>query len=232
MSSPEPVVAIVAAAGSGLRLGRSSAGGPGPKALRTLAGIPLVRRSVDQLIAGGVGLCVVVCRREHREAIAASLDGAPAPWLFAEGGRTRQRSVANGLQMLPAGTRVVLVHDAARPLVPAEVVARVIAAVRAGAPVVVPAIGVADSVRILTPAASRVVDRSQLRAVQTPQGFDAELLVQAHRDAHRDDYTDDAAVCEAAGAPVLLVEGSAMAMKITQPLDFAIAETLMAGGFS
>lgn len=226
-SSPEPVVAIVAAAGSGLRLGASTAGGCGPKALRTLRGVPLLRHSVDRLAAGGVGVCIVVCCPQHRATISDSLAGVPVRLLFAAGGSTRQRSVANGLQLLPPGTEVVLVHDAARPLVPAEVVSRVIDAVRGGARAVVPVIAVSDSIRQVTDRSSRPVDRGALRAVQTPQGFDAALLVRAHREAQRDDYTDDAAVCEAVGAGVALVDGSPLAMKITRPIDFAIAEMLM-----
>ncbi len=227
MSSPEPVVAIVAAAGSGLRLGDSTAGGLGPKVLRTLRGVTLLRHSVDRLAAGGVGVCIVVCCPQHRAMISDALAGVPIRLLFAAGGSTRQRSVANGLRLLPPGTEVVLVHDAARPLVPAEVVSRVIGAVRAGAKAVVPVIAVSDSIRVVTGTGSRPVDRAVLRAVQTPQGFDAELLVRAHRAALRDDYTDDAAVCEAAGAEVSLVDGSPLAMKITRPVDFAVAEMIM-----
>lgn len=226
-SSPEPVVAIVAAAGSGVRLGDSTAGGCGPKALRTLRGVALLRHSVDRLVAGGVGVCIVVCRREDHAPIARSLEGAGARLLFADGGPTRQRSVANGLRLLPPGTEVVLVHDAARPLVPAEVVARVIAAIRAGAEAVVPVVPVSDSIRLVAGTGSRPVDRDCLRAVQTPQGFDAHVLVHAHRVAQRDDFTDDAAVCEAVGARVVLVDGSPLAMKITRPVDFAVAEMIM-----
>ncbi|MFT8394864.1 2-C-methyl-D-erythritol 4-phosphate cytidylyltransferase [Propionibacterium sp.] len=225
-STPEPVVAIVAAAGSGVRLGDSSAGGFGPKALRTLAGVSLLRHSVDHLVVGGVGRCIIVCRPEHQDLVRKALRGVPAQIALADGGPSRQESVGEGLKLLPRGTEVVLVHDAARPLVPTQVVARVIDAVRAGAQAVVPVVAVGDSIRQVDGGDSWPVDRATLRAVQTPQGFAADVLVRAHREAAHLGYTDDAAICEAIGAHVELVEGSPLSMKITRPTDFAMAEQL------
>lgn len=220
-TSPEPVVAIVVAAGSGVRLG-----GEVPKALRVLAGRPLIRWSLDALAAGGVAEVVVVVADGLQDTFADALAEATVPFTIVVGGPTRQESVARGITALPPG-QVVLVHDAARPLVPADVVRHVVAAVRAGAPAAIPVVPVSDTVRRVAGAASVVVDRSGLRAVQTPQGFAREVLVTSHAAAAGRDYTDDAAVCEAAGYEVTLVPGSREALKITEPYDLAVAEAIV-----
>jgi 2-C-methyl-D-erythritol 4-phosphate cytidylyltransferase len=221
--STEPVVAIVVAAGSGVRLG-----GEVPKAVRPLAGRPLVSWSVAALAAGGVTEVVVVVGDGMQDVFAEALTDAPIPWRLVVGGATRQESVARGIVALPAG-EIVLVHDAARPLVPAEVVRGVVEAVRSGAPAVIPVVPMSDTIRQVGDAGSVVVDRSGLRGVQTPQGFARDVLVSAHAAAAGSDYTDDAAVCEASGYEVVLVPGSREALKITEPYDLAVAEAIVAG---
>lgn len=220
-TSPEPVVAIVVAAGSGVRLG-----GEVPKAVRELAGRPLVRWSVDALAAGGVTHAVVVVADGLQDMFADALCGTSIPFTVVVGGATRQESVSRGIAALP-DCEVVLVHDAARPLVPAEVVRAVVAAVRSGASAVIPVVPVSDTIRQVSATGSVVVDRSGLRAVQTPQGFAREALVAAHAAAAGGEYTDDAAVCEALGYDVVLVPGSREALKITEPLDLVVAEAIL-----
>jgi 2-C-methyl-D-erythritol 4-phosphate cytidylyltransferase len=222
-TSTEPVVAIVVAAGSGVRLG-----GEVPKAVRPLAGRPLVSWSVAALAAGGVTEVVVVVGDGLQDVFAEALTDAPIPWRLVVGGATRQESVARGIAALPAG-EIVLVHDAARPLVPADVVRGVVEAVRSGAPAVIPVVPMSDTIRQVAGAGSVVVDRSGLRAVQTPQGFARDVLLSAHAAAAGSDYTDDAAVCEASGYEVVLVPGSREALKITEPYDLAVAEAIVAG---
>ena len=219
----EPVVAVVVAAGSGVRLG-----GGVPKALRTIGGISLVRLSVDALARGGVTWAVVVTPPGMGADFDAVLNGVVVPYTLIDGGALRQESVALGLAAVDAECRVVLVHDAARPLVPPEVTARVIAAVRDGAVACVPVTPVVDTIRQVTPGGSRVIDRAGLRAVQTPQGFDRGILVAAHEQlaASGQSVTDDAAAVEALGFPVTLVEGSRESFKITGPLDLQIAEVI------
>ncbi|MFT3876866.1 MAG: 2-C-methyl-D-erythritol 4-phosphate cytidylyltransferase [Propioniciclava sp.] len=250
----QPAVAIVVAAGSGSRLGAGM-----PKALVEVAGVPLVVRSVRQLAAGGVGAVVVVVPADERAAFEAVLASAPIPVTIVAGGAERQHSVANGLAALdslhassPAGMPsprvlpdaaalpdasgdplddlVVLVHDAARAFVPAAVVARVIDAVRSGSSAVVPVIPVSDSIREVHDAGSTVVNRSRLRAIQTPQGFARGVLVEAHA-ALADTgtiVTDDAAAAEYLGHDVTLVEGSRYSFKVTDPFDLLIAEAFAA----
>lgn len=218
---PEPVVAIVVAAGSGVRLG-----GDVPKSLRLLGGRPIVRWSVDALAAGGATQVVVVVGEGLQDTFELALAGTPVPCRIVVGGATRQESVSRGIAALPDGD-IVLVHDAARPLVPHEVVRAVVDAVRLGADAVIPVIAVSDTVRQVLGDASVVVDRSRLRAVQTPQGFSRAALVASHTEAAGAEFTDDAAVCEAAGYEVVLVPGSREALKITEPLDLAVAEAIV-----
>lgn len=165
------------------------------------------------------------------------------------GGRTRQESVARGLDRVfeayrpAASSDCVLIHDAARPLVPGAVIRRVVDALAAGHPAVVPALSVADTIKRVERIADgeagadleRVVethDRTLLRAMQTPQGFHLEAVLRAHRDfAEKGEEEasaapDDAALVEAAGLPVVLVRGSERSMKITRPIDLAIAQLL------
>ncbi len=145
------------------------------------------------------------------------------------GGDTRQSSVARALIALPSDVDVVLVHDAARPLVPVEMVERVAVAVRAGAPAVIPVLKLVDTVKTVD-AEGRVVstpDRSHLRAVQTPQGFTRSVLQQAHANAEVDDVTDDAGLVERQGVEVVTVLGHEEAFKVTRPMDLVLAEAVL-----
>lgn len=225
----EPVVAVVVAAGSGVRMGASA-----PKALLELDGRPLVRWSVEAMAAGGAQHVLIVVAPGLEDLFSTALHGAPVEWGLVAGGRERQDSVRNGLRAIAAdprlrGCRVVLVHDAARPLVPASVVRSVADAVLAGARAVIPVIPVVDTVRQVSAGGSVVVDRARLRAVQTPQGFDRDALLAAHDEAHRLGlpFTDDAGVCEAVGHPVVLVPGSRDAHKVTEPLDLVLAHAIL-----
>jgi 2-C-methyl-D-erythritol 4-phosphate cytidylyltransferase len=154
--------------------------------------------------------------------------------------------VANALAAVPDQFRIVLVHDAARALAPPELVASVADAVRAGHDAVIPVLPVIDTIKEVSSAddarsleAARpgpgviaahvlgTVDRSVLRAVQTPQGFRRELLVAAHAAGAADDATDDAGLVEKLGVRVWCVPGSDHAIKITRPFDLAVAELLL-----
>ncbi|MEO7588607.1 MAG: 2-C-methyl-D-erythritol 4-phosphate cytidylyltransferase [Arachnia sp.] len=215
------------AAGSGSRLGA-----PVPKALVELDGVPLVRRCVDNLAVAGVGFVVVTIPAGCEAEFALALDGADARVTCVVGGSRRQDSVAIGLRALAGlpGESLVLVHDAARPFVPAEAVHRVLQALLDGAVAVVPTLAVVDSIRQSCAGGSTVVDRSALRAVQTPQGFRLGDLARAHDHINRSgiEVTDDAAACEALGLPVVLVDGHRHAFKITEPFDMLLAGAILA----
>lgn len=227
-------VAILTAAGSGTRLGHAL-----PKALVPLAGIPLVVRAAHALASSGVVRRVVVTAPpEALDELRAAVGDGPGLEVV-PGGATRQASVAAALARLAdePGETVVLVHDAARPLVPVRVVRRVVGAVALGRTAVVPVLPVVDTIKRVAGDDGAVVetlDRRELRAVQTPQGFTLDVLRAAHAAAaHRADdealaATDDAGLVEAAGGRVWVVEGHEDAMKITTPRDLAVATALVA----
>lgn len=148
------------------------------------------------------------------------------------GGETRQDSVRRALDSLPTDIDVVLVHDAARPLAPAELADAVVRAVHGGAEAVVPAVTVADTVKEVDVAGRvvRTVDRGTLRAAQTPQGFRRDVLARAHAEAARvgDPATDDAGLVERAGGQVVVIPGADEAFKVTRLVDLAFAEAVLA----
>ena len=228
------VVAIVTAAGSGRRLGHVL-----PKALVELDGVPLVVHAVRALVRSGlVGLVVVTAPPEQVAAfvavLGAEVEGVPVR--VVAGGPTRQASVAAGLGAMPDGTDVVLVHDAARALVPPDLVVRVVEAVRAGHGAVIPGLAVTDTIKRVGVRGDVVetVPRDELRAVQTPQGFTPDVLARAHAaGAHLSlDETsaasDDAGLAEAIGVPVWVVDGHEDALKITTRRDLAVARVVLA----
>ncbi|MEV6519406.1 2-C-methyl-D-erythritol 4-phosphate cytidylyltransferase [Micromonospora chalcea] len=220
------VAVLVPAAGAGVRLGPGA-----PKALRPLAGEPLLVHAVRRVAAApSVHTIVVAAPATDVEAVRAML--APvAPVTVVPGGAERQESVAAALAAVPAGPEIVLVHDAARALTPPDLVESVAAAVRDGRDAVIPVLPVVDTIKEVD-AAERVlgtVDRSALRAVQTPQGFRRSVLAAAHRCAG-DALTDDAGLVEKQGIAVTCVPGSELALKITRPFDLSLAEHLLSTG--
>ncbi|MBW1599101.1 2-C-methyl-D-erythritol 4-phosphate cytidylyltransferase [Streptomyces sp. JJ38] len=231
---------VIPAAGKGVRLGPGA-----PKALRALGGTPILVHAVRAMArARDIALVVVVAPPDGAADVRHLLDAHPLPStgqstdvVVVPGGATRQESVRLGLEALPEHIEVVLVHDAARPLVPAETVDAVAAAVRAGAPAVVPAVPLADTVKQVEPRddgtpepVTGTPERALLRAVQTPQGFDRALLVEAHAAiaAEGEGATDDAGMVERLGKPVVVVPGHEEAFKVTRPLDLVLAEAVLA----
>ena len=225
MADAPRTAVIVPAAGRGERLGPGA-----PKALRTLAGQPILLHAVRNLAtARDIDLIVVAVPEDAVEESRALLAGVESPLILVSGGDTRQDSVARALLALPPEVDVVLVHDAARPLVPAEVVERVASAVRAGSEAVIPTMAVVDTIKEVD-GDDRVVatlDRSRLHAVQTPQGFARDVLQRAHAASDGGDATDDAGMVERMGATVVVVPGHEEAFKITRPLDLVLAEAIL-----
>jgi 2-C-methyl-D-erythritol 4-phosphate cytidylyltransferase len=217
-------VGIVAAAGSGLRLGADI-----PKALVPLAGRPLVCWAVETLRAGGVADVVVTVPADERAAFVAVLG---SDVVVVDGGATRTASVRAGLAAAGPDADAVLVHDAARPLTPSDVVARVLAELGHGALAVVPVLPVADTIVVVDAddVVTQTVPRGPLRRVQTPQGFDLATLVAAYAALGEGaELTDDATVVRAAGIPVTTVRGDERAAKITVAHDLAVAELQVTG---
>lgn len=215
-------IAVVPAAGSGVRLGAGV-----PKAFFLLGGRTLVERAVAGLRESGVVDEVVVAVPPGRTDEAKLILGGAAT--VVAGGVDRVDSVR--LALAGAGEPdFVLVHDAARPLTPAALVVRVVEALHAGHRAVVPALPVADTIKAVD-ANGTVLgtpERAGLRAVQTPQGFAADLLLRAYRQADAGTrFTDDASMVELLGGQVQIVEGDPLAFKITTALDAVLAEALV-----
>lgn len=227
MAGLSRVGVIIVAAGSGTRLGADV-----PKAFVPLAGEPLLGHALRGALACADEVVVVapadwmVPAREVAQAT-----GGPEWAAYVSvvaGGAERGDSVAAGLAALGADVDVVLVHDAARCLAPAELFDRVAAAVHAGAPAVVPGLPVVDTIKQVD-AQGRVTatpPRVALRAIQTPQGFRRDVLERAH--ALSSDATDDATLVERLGEPVLVVDGDRRALKITTSDDLETAARILA----
>jgi 2-C-methyl-D-erythritol 4-phosphate cytidylyltransferase len=222
---PHTVAAIIPAGGEGTRLVSATDEPSVPKALRSLAGRTLLQRSID-VLAPYVDEIVVAAPADAAATMRFHVPGVRA--VVVPGGQTRQESVRNALDSLTEPIEWVLVHDAARPLVPADVVRRVLDALRAGARCVVPAVSPHDSLRwVGADGGNAPLDRSQARLVQTPQGFTFEALLRGHRSSLSDLATDDATLVEATGEVVTLVEGHPLAFKITRPMDLVLADALL-----
>jgi 2-C-methyl-D-erythritol 4-phosphate cytidylyltransferase len=215
---------VIVAAGSGTRTG-----GAEPKQFRWVAGKPMLLHSV-QTFMQRPDVLVVVCVLPPRYA------GDPPPWLFqadldrllvSVGGRTRCDSVFHGLEDLPDEAKIVLVHDAARPLVGHATIDRVVAEARAGRAATA-ALPVADTLKEVVQGGrvKRTVPRDRLWRAQTPQGFPREMILRAHTEARRRGVsaTDDAGLCEELGQEVVVVRGSERAIKVTHEEDFARVE--------
>jgi 2-C-methyl-D-erythritol 4-phosphate cytidylyltransferase len=217
---------VIVAGGSGQRTGSAEL-----KQFRWVAGKPALLHSVLAFMARpDVALVVVVLPKAYA--------ADPPPWLFqcdvdrlliSVGGAERHESVVNGLEDLPEEVVVAVVHDAARPLVTDDTIARVIDEARRGHGAIA-ALPVVDTLKEVDEAGRivRTVDRARLWRAQTPQAFPRTLLEAAHVAARRDGVgaTDDAALVERIGGTVVVVRGSERAMKITDPGDFARADAL------
>ncbi len=211
-----------------------------PKALVAVGGRPLVwHAAAAALQCASTAHLVVVAPAAHRPAVAQAVtplgQEAGVPVEVVPGGAERGDSVRAGIGALPRDLGTVLVHDAARAFAPAVLFAAVAATVQAGHPAVVPGEPVVDTVKSVDGAGhvTATLDRSILRTIQTPQGFQRELLHRAHdertrRPSSAGDATDDAGLVERLGVPVLVVDGHPDAFKVTSPADLQRAERLVA----
>ena len=234
MRLPRDVGVVVVAAGQGLR-----AGSGGPKQFRPIAGVPMLLRALRPFTAHPDVVQVIVV-------LPAEIVADPPAWLAelgggmltcVAGGEERTDSVRNGLAALRTECTMVLVHDGARPFIERALIDRVIARARGNAGVV-PALMVSDTLKKVTGTSAEVaetVSRDGLYRAQTPQGFPVAMLHKAFAARTSPGYlpTDEASLVEATNSGVVvLVEGSALNLKITTPDDFVLAEAIAAKGTS
>lgn len=217
---------VIVAAGSGTRVGGSEL-----KQFRWVAGKPMLLHSVQKFQArDDVAMVVVVLPFDHV--------GDPPAWLFqcdterlllSVGGRERGDSVRNGLEDMPSDVSVLVIHDAARPLVTGGMIDRVIVEARLGHGAA-PGLPVTDTLKRVNGGGEIIetIDRQGVVRIQTPQAFPRKMIEKAHSRAfeERITATDDAALCEHFGMKVVFVQGSERAMKITDESDFVRAEAL------
>jgi 2-C-methyl-D-erythritol 4-phosphate cytidylyltransferase len=209
-----PVWTIVVAGGSGLRFGER-------KQFAELAGCSVVEHAVRAAASISDGIVVVV----PEDAVAdvdIDLGAAAIALVVVAGGASRPASVRCGLAALPDDCATVLVHDAARPLATPALFAAVLDALASGVDAVVPGVPLADTIRLRS---GGVIDRDQLVAVQTPQGFTRSALAEAHGSGA--EATDDATLVEDNGGTVVVIEGEAANRKITEQADLVAAGALL-----
>lgn len=214
---------IIVAGGAGRRMG-----GALPKQFMMLEQQPILARSINRIHeALPKAEIVVVLPAEHVELwrnMAARFDVARHK--IAIGGKERFHSVKSGLAALSEGVRTIAVHDAVRPLASKKLIIRLVLATEKH-DAVIPVVAPADSYRLVEGDDSKIIDRSALRMVQTPQLFRAEALRKAYEQEYSESFTDDASVVEAAGYKVALEEGERENFKITTPLDITLARAII-----
>ena len=214
---------IIVAGGAGRRMG-----GALPKQFMMLEQQPILARSINRIHETlPKAEIVVVLPAEHVELwrnMAARFDVARHK--IAIGGKERFHSVKSGLAALSEGVRTIAVHDAVRPLASKKLIIRLVLATEKH-DAVIPVVAPADSYRSVEGDDSKIIDRSTLRMVQTPQLFRAEALRKAYEQEFSESFTDDASVVEAAGYKVALEEGERENFKITTPLDITLARAII-----
>lgn len=215
--------AVIVAAGSGTRMQSAI-----PKQFMELQGRPVLWYTLTAFLNAYEDLQVILVLSEnyteHGSEIVAATK-AQQRIQVTTGGETRFQSVKNGLQLVPANS-IVFVHDAARCLVPVELIHSCYEyAVKHGS--AIPAINATDTIRIDNGHGPVLVDRNQVYIIQTPQTFQSDLLKPAFDQPYSQSFTDEASVAEAAGIRIHLVKGDPCNLKITNPIDLTVAASLL-----
>ena len=215
--------AIIVAGGTGQRMGTLV-----PKQFLIIDGKTILLHTIGQFVAAFADIHFVIVLPEgyiqEGQAIIAS-SGLTQHFQFVAGGDTRFQSVKNGLAHVEADA-IVFVHDAVRCLLTPALIQRCYQqAVEKGS--AIPAVSSTDTIRIIEGTQHHVVDRSNVMMIQTPQTFNAALLIKAFEQAYQPDFTDEANVLEASGTEVFLIDGEFENIKITRPLDLAIATYIL-----
>ena len=214
---------VIVAGGSGKRMGASL-----PKQFMLLGGIPVVARTINTFSEALPNADIVVVLPEEHISLWRNLASRfdVAPHRCVAGGKERFHSVKCGIEVLGSEVEYIAVHDGVRALASKRLVIRAALAVEEHK-AVIPVVDVVDSYRRVVGDASEIMPRSELRIVQTPQMFSAELLRRAYEQPFDASFTDDASVVEALGEKIALVEGERTNIKLTTPEDMAYAEWLL-----
>jgi len=217
--------ALIVAGGKGLRMGSEL-----PKQFLPIGGKPVLMRTLEVFYAYNPEIHIILvlpCSQQPYWAQLCEEHHFSLPHTVADGGETRFHSVKNGLGLINGG--IVAIQDGVRPFASKEMIARCFdAAKRYHA--VIPVIDSTDSLReMIDGTKSRIIDRSGIRLVQTPQVFHTDILKKAYETEFKDTFTDDASVVEAMGIDVHLVKGEVTNIKITTPLDLKIGELIVRG---
>lgn len=214
---------VIVAGGKGLRMGSDL-----PKQFIPIGGMPVLMHTIRAFYNFDRGINIVlvlpVSHQDYWKGICGQY-GFSIPHQIADGGQARFHSVKNGLSLVKEG--IVGVQDGVRPFGSAEMIKRCYEAAERY-PAVIPVINSTDSLReMLGEEKSRIIDRSKIRLVQTPQIFHTDILKKAYETEYKESFTDDASVVEAIGINVHLVEGEVTNIKITTPLDLKIGELIV-----
>lgn len=237
---PDGIWAVVPAGGNGTRYATGK-----DKLLVPLEGVPVLARTVMALLSvpsiNGIVVVSSEANRERYQSVITNHIPKATQVQFASGGATRRESVYNGLLALPELARMVIVHDAARPLIRPALIEQAIQGVREGNSGAIVAIPIHDTVKETVsqpntdpesqehPMIRATLDRNRLWRAQTPQVFQKDVLLQAHQEIPLDiPVTDDAQLLELAGlGPVAIVPGDERNLKITRPIDVLMAEAFL-----
>jgi len=213
---------LIVAAGDGSRVGSSI-----PKQFLLLGGKPILFHTINSfLFLDDVEFTIVVSSNyvDYWKNLCSSY-GFDIPHNIVEGGPTRFHSVISGLKNIPEKS-IVLIHDAARPFASEETITRVLKlAINKGNGI--PAIPITDSIREVDGINNKVANRNNLKAMQTPQGFNSSLIKKAYKQNYNPEFTDDASVLESAGYKINIVDGNPENIKISNPVDLIIAEGIL-----
>lgn len=218
------VTVIIVAGGSGSRMG-----GPTPKQFMTLCGAPILSHTIDRFAKylPGSTIVVVLPKDEHTRWEQLCVENNfTTPHILCEGGATRFDSVKRGLESVPTSSKKLLIHDGVRPIVSEDLVKRVVDALDKRV-AVIPTMECIESLREVDSQGSHIVDRKLFFTVQTPQGFETELIKQCYRVNFDPIFTDDASVVESQGVEIECVTGDRSNIKITTPEDMVIAAALL-----
>ena len=214
---------LIVAGGKGLRMG-----GEQPKQFLPLKGRPVLMHTLEQFYRSDVAMEIILVLPYEQQNYWKQLceeHHFTIKHRVADGGESRFYSVKNGLSLIETPS-IVGVHDGVRPFVSVDVINRCYElAVTKEA--VVPVVDVVDTVRHITNNGSETVDRSAYKLVQTPQVFNADLLLKGYEQAYSSAFTDDASVVEAMGVKVALTPGNRENIKLTTPFDLKVAEALL-----